>query len=450
MGWVDLLRLSAVVLCFCVSVTACAPKAPPVAPGAPRHPEFMFPIVGAGTVAAQVSRIERGWQYLQFDDFRNAEREFTTALKEQPAFYPAETGMAYIALARGNDKDAATRFERALKAEAEYVPALVGRGQALLELDRDGEALASFEAALAKDPSLTDLRSRVDVLRFRATQEMLTRAKAAADGRRWEEAKAAYQQAIAASPESAFLYRDLAAVEVRAGQPADALDHYRRAVQLEPADAKSLSAIGGILEKQGDVMGALASYERAAAIEPAEVPAGVIARLRADVALSKLPPEYRAIPGESALTRAHIASMVGIRLEALLARAQPRQLIITDIRGNWAQQWIAPVVRSGVMDTLPNYEFEPARRVRRGELAATVSRLLTLIAAGKPELAKKWQGARLTIADVPSTHLSYPAVSMAVAAGVMPLSNGNFELLRPVTGAEAMDIVGRLEALARP
>jgi hypothetical protein len=29
------------------------------------------------------------------------------------------------------------------------------------------------------------------------------------------------------------------------------------------------------------------------------------------------------------------------------------------------------------------------------------------------------------------------------------LANGNFELLRPVSGAEAMDIVSRLEALAR-
>jgi hypothetical protein len=46
--------------------------------------------------------------------------------------------------------------------------------------------------------------------------------------------------------------------------------------------------------------------------------------------------------------------------------------------------------------------------------------------------------------------LSYPAVSAAVASGVMPLNGGNFELLRGVTGAEAMDIINRLEALARP
>ena len=101
------------------------------------------------------------------------------------------------------------------------------------------------------------------------------------------------------------------------------------------------------------------------------------------------------------------------------------------------------------MDTLPNYEFEPGRQVRRAELATTVSRLLTLIAAAKPELAKKWSAARVTVNDVAPAHLSYPAVSAVVAAGVMPLANGNFDLLRPVTGAEAMDIVSRLEALAR-
>jgi tetratricopeptide (TPR) repeat protein len=421
----------------------------PIPAGAPKHPDFAFPVSPAGAPAAQLQYIDRGWQYLQLDDFRNAEREFSAALKQQPSFYPAEAGLAYLALARGSEKDAAERFERALKVEPAYVPALIGRGQALLELDRTGDALASFEAALARDSSLTALRTRVDVLRLSVMQEMLARAKAAADARRWDEAKAAYQRAISASPESAFLYRELAFVEQRAGQTADALEHYRRAVQLDAADARSLAAIGGLLEGQGDVVGALSSYERARAIDPAEVPESVVARLREAVKLSRLPAEYRAIPSETSLTRAQMASLIGVRLEPLIAKARPQQVIITDIRNHWAQPWIVPVVRAGIMDTLPNYEFEPARGVRRGEFAATVSRLLTLIGALKPQLAKKWASAQVKIADVPPAHLSYPAVSLAVASGVMPLSGANFDLLRPVSGAEAMEVIGRLEVLAR-
>ena len=442
----SLLSLS-VLATLCLS--ACAPKTAPVVPGAPKHPEFVFPLMSAGVTAVQMQRMERGWQFLQLDDHRSAEREFAAALKQQPSFYPADAALAYLALARGNEKDAVERFEAVLKTDAAYVPALVGRGQALLELERIGDALASFEAALAKDPSMTGLRSRVDVLRVRAMQETLARAKSAADAKRWEEAKAAYQQAIAASPESAFLYRELGLVEQQAGQPAEALEHFRRAVQLDAADAKSLSSIGGILDRQGDVLGALAAYERARAIDSSEVPESVVARLREAVRVAKLPAEYRAIPEETTLTRAQIASLIGVRLENLIARTKPRQVIITDVRNHWAQQWINPVVRAGIMDTLPNYEFEPARRVRRGEFATTVSRLLTLIGALKPQLEKKWQSAVVKIADVPPAHLSYPAVSLAVASGVMTLTGANFELLRPVSGAEAMEAIGRLEALAR-
>ena len=431
-------------------MAACAPKAPIAVAGAPKHSDFVFPVSPENTQPALTAYIDRGWAYLQLDDHRNAEREFAEALKQQPSFYPAETAMAYLSIARSNEKDAVARFERALQADATYVPALIGRGRVLLELDRDAEALASFEAALAKDQSLTELRSRVDVLRFRAVQDLLGKAKSATEARRWDEAMAIYRQAITASPDSAFLYRDLAGVEQKAGQTANALDHYRKAVELDANDAHSLAGIGVILESQGDAIGALSAYERSRAIDPAEVPENAIARLRGAAALAKLPAEYRAIPAASSVTRGEVAALVAIRLEPLLARAQPRQVIITDIRGHWAQAWIAPVVRAGVMDTLANYDFEPSRPVRRGELANTVSRLLTLIAAAKPELAKKWQGARLAINDVGSTHLSYPAVSAAVASGVMTLAAGNFELLRGVTGAEAMDIISRLEALARP
>jgi tetratricopeptide (TPR) repeat protein len=445
---------SPVLLCFCgsllVVLSACAPKAPPVLTATPKHPDFVFPVTPEGTLPDLQSRLDRGWAYLQLDDHRNAEREFAAALKQQPSFYPAETALGYLSVARSNEKEAVTRFDRALQADPSYVPALVGRGRVLLELDRAAEALANFEAALARDPSLTELRGRVDVLRFRATQEMLGRATAAAKARRWDEAIATYGQAIATSPDSAFLYRDLAGVEQQAGQTASALEHYRKAVELDANDARSLAGIAAILESQGDVLGALSSYERARAIDADEVPESVLARVRGAAALAKLPAEYRAIPSAPSVRRSELAALVGIRLEPLLARAQPRQAIITDIRGHWAQSWIAPVVRSGVMDTLANYEFEPSRQVRRGELAATVSRLLTLVAAARPELAKKWQGVRVAINDVAPTHLSYPAVSAAVASGVMSLTAGNFELLRPVSGAEAIEIISRLEALTRP
>jgi tetratricopeptide (TPR) repeat protein len=414
-------------------------------PTTPRYPEFVYPAVPDGTDAIQVTRIERGWRYPG-----TAEQEFAAALQVQPSFHPAETGLGYVELAERDAKNAVERFDRALKSNASYTPALIGRGQALLELERDGEALVSFEEAVKADPSLTELQSRIDVLRFRAVQDNLARAKVASEAGRLAEARAAYQQALAASPESAFLYRDLALVERRAGELTLALEHFRRAVALDPSDARSHAQIGAILEEQGDPAGALGAYETARALDPADAPADRIARLRENAALARLPVEYRAIPSAESATRGDVAAAIGVRLESLLASTRPRQVVVTDIRSHWAQPWILAAVRAGVMDTQPNYTFQPGARVRRGDLAQVVSRVLGLIAAAQPARAK-WVSARVTVADVATGHLSYPAVSQAVASGVMPLDPaGAFHLLRPVTGAEVVDVVARLEALARP
>lgn len=442
---------SSVLLCFCVSViafeSACATKAPPVVAGAPKHPDFLFPKAPEGTPLALTAQLDRGWQYLQLDDVRSAEREFGAALKQQAAFYPAEAALGYAALARRSAKDAGDHFDRALAAAATYVPALVGRGEAMLELNRDADALASFEAAVVSDPSLTELRARVDVLKLRATQDMLARAKKATDAQQWDEARMAYEQAIAASPDSAFLYKELAGVEQKAGQTALALSHYRKAVDMDATDAHSHAAIGAILEGQDDVVGALAEYERARALDPSEVTDAAVTRVRSRAALARLPSEYRAIPAAATVSRAEIAALIGVHLEKVVAGVRPRQAIITDVRGHWAERWINAVVRAGIMETLPNYQFDPATRVRRGDLALIVTRALSLIAANRPELARRWQDARLQIGDVGPGHLSYPAVSMAVASGAMSLNGANFELLRNVTGAEALDVVGRLEML---
>ena len=362
----------------------------PPAPVAPKYPEYRYPTVPQAADAAQATRIERGWRLLQADNLRAAEREFESALKLQPAFHPAQTGMGYLELARNDANQAVASFDRALASEASYVPALVGRGQALLELKRDGEALSSFEAALKADSSLTDLRGRIDVLRFRAVQDNLARAKAASEGGRWPEARAAYNQAIMASPDSAFLYRDLAFVERKAGEPAQALEHFEKAISLDASDARSLAQIGEILEEQGDVEGALNAYLKARAIEPGEVPTSRLDRLKEVLALARLPAEYRAIPSSPGATRADVAALLGVRLESVLARTTARQAVVTDLRGHWAERWIIVAVRAGVMDTQPNYTFQPSARVRRGDLAQTVSRMLTLIAASKPEAAKAW------------------------------------------------------------
>jgi tetratricopeptide (TPR) repeat protein len=436
-----------------VTLSACAPRtAPPVV--TPRFPAFVYPAVPPQLAAdaATASRHESGWRFLQLGDLRAAERDFRGIVRREPAFYPAETGLGYVSLARQDFRAALEHFDRAVVQAPQYLPAVAGRGEALLALGRYADALESFEAVLAANPELADLRARVESLRFRSMEEQIAAARRAREAGRDDEARTAYQRAIAASPESAFLYRELATVEQRLGRLDEALAHAARAAELDPSDPRAHVIAGEIHEARQQYDEAIRAFEAAAALEPGEGLTGRIDALRERAALADLPAEYRAIATQPAITRAQLAALVGVRLEADVRLARRRAMpVITDLQADastWAAPWIVAVVRAGIMDPYPNHTFQPAATVRRADLAEVVSRLLAIAAQRDPRLVDAWQAGRPRFADLPPSHLSYPAVAMAVSAGVLSPVEGNlFQPGRAVSGEEATRAIEQVERL---
>ena len=209
--------------------------APPVVT-APRYPAYIFPTLSPPdpTQADFLRRHEGAWRWFQAGDLARAESEFQAVLKRAPLFYPSDVALGYVHLARNNYAPALERFDRVLQTRGQYVPALVGRGEALLAQSRDADALAAFESAVKLDPTLVEIGRRVEVLRARAAQETVAAARRAAQANRLDEAAGLYEKAIAASPDSAFLVRDLADVEAKLGKTDQALARYRRAIELDP------------------------------------------------------------------------------------------------------------------------------------------------------------------------------------------------------------------------
>jgi predicted negative regulator of RcsB-dependent stress response len=328
------------------------------------------------------------------------------------------------------------------------VPALVGKGQALLATERTDQALAAFEKALSIDPSLTDLSRRVEVMRFRNVQDVIDAARAAARQGRLDEARTAYQRALATSPDSAFLHRELGQVERRAGNADRALEHLRHATELDPNDAMAFVETAELLEARGDDSGAEDAYRKANAIDPGLNLAARIASSAERARESSLPSEFRAALTSAQITRGDLAALIGVRLAAVLERAAVQQVVMTDTQGHWAANWISAAAGAGVIEPFENHTFQPGSPVRRGDFATVVSKLLALIAPSSPALRERLSQSP-TIADVPPRHLQYDAVSSVVAAGVMPLVDGDrFQVGRQVSGAEAVEVIDRVRMLA--
>ena len=440
------------VIALAIVAGACAEKTVPLPnESATRFQDFVEPTIPAvfGSYPAAVASQARGWRFLQAGDFRNAEREFEQALRATPEFFPADTGLGYVELAKKDAKAALPHFEKALLANGRYVPALVGGGQAFLALGRDRDALFAFQSAVAVEPSLADIRRRVDVLQFRGVEQQLATARQAVKDGRFDEAARAYASAITSSPDSGFLYRELADVEITRGAGDAALADLEKAVALDAGDTAAMVQIGDVLSARGDFDGASRWYGEALVIDPNDAIEAKLDAVKARGEASHLPPEYKTIETTPQLTRGALAALIGIRLPALVQAARKRDaVVVTDVRAHWAATWILAVARAGIIEPFDNHTFQPRAVVRRADLAVAMSRLLARLATQDPIRARSWQAARMKFSDLTPTHLAYPSASMAVAAGVMVTSADNtFQPSKVVTGAEAIAAVARIEAL---
>ncbi|HUL71458.1 MAG TPA: tetratricopeptide repeat protein [Vicinamibacterales bacterium] len=445
------LALAAAAAALVAGCSTHRPPAPP-APAAPRYPDYPTPDVPATLRVTPEIRAtqDRAWALLQGGDARGADAAFTALVKQAPAFYPAEAGLGFAQLALRQYKTAAAHFGAVLAKNDKYVPAWQGQADAQLAQGDEAGAIASLDRVLALDPKNDVVRSRLDLLRFRQVQALIDAGRTAREAGRLEAAQADFEQALALSPSSAVIFREMAVVETARGALDQAETHARRATQLDAGDADAFATLGAALEARGKLREAAAAFAQAARIDPRPAWKTRAEALSDKADMAAVPAEFRSMGTAPSVTRAQLAALVGIRLESVLDRAQQRvQTVATDVRGHWAEPWILPVTQTGVMDVFPNHTFQPSSTVRRSDLAKVVSQLLTLIASERQIDLPKWKAARPAFPDLPASNVYYPSAALAVACGAMaPMDDNKFGPTQVATGASVVAAVARLQQIA--
>ena len=441
---------AATLLAVLIGVAGCASNPnKPAAATAPAFATFAMPTVPA-TLSVPPERLQQhdtAWRLLQAGDARGAAQAFQEILKRWPDFYPSETGWAYALLAAQQYPDAVVRFRAALFREQRYAPALQGLVEAELAQGHTSEAIDALERLVpfASDPEAA--RTRLEVLRLKEIQSFVDGARAARQSGRLDEARGLLERALNRAPLNVGILAELAAVETARGSLETAELYARRAISVNASDAAGQGALGGVLEARGRPREALAAFTAAAAIDPRWNDA--VARVRDKMEVGAVPKESRDLESAASVTRAEAAAYIGMRLDRLLASAPRRVVAVaTDVRGHWAEPWIFAVTSAGVMEILPNHTFQPAQPVRRDELAASLSTLVELAAASQPKELASWQAVRPKLVDLPEAHLFYAPAALALAAGTMTAEDGRFNPTRPVTGADFVRAIRRVQQIA--
>ncbi|MFQ6673405.1 MAG: S-layer homology domain-containing protein [Fidelibacterota bacterium] len=119
----------------------------------------------------------------------------------------------------------------------------------------------------------------------------------------------------------------------------------------------------------------------------------------------------------------------------------------SDVRGTWAERWIADAMGLGVLEPDPDGKFYPAEPLTRAGYAKAVARIL-VAATRDPDLETRYFGESPSrFSDVSSSHYAYPAMALCAERGIMKadLVTGNFDPAGTVTGADALLIIRAIQ-----
>jgi len=365
-----------------------------------------------------------------------------------PADRATAIGQAYEGfrgLRMGDVVAAQNAFGAALAASSQLATAQYGMGLTAELQGRSDLAVDWFEAALRSDAGLTRAAVELNRLALASVSPSLRRAELAAQSGDIAAAEAAYRQVIVQAPFLAGPYLRIAELYLTGGETAaaiDVLEGARSAIGNHPA---VLERLGELFDREGRYAEAADAYQRLADQTPDDMGAAARARQARDAyEQAALPSEYRTLAAKATLTREELAAVIAISLPGLEALAAGRPgVIVADAGDRWTTRFVLRTVQWGVLDVYQNNEFYPRMEVLRSMLVEASYRVLELVGAA--------EGApRPVLTDPPPEHVLYRQVQAVVGLRVLELeANGGFDLLEPVSGAEAMRAIDRLGAIVR-
>jgi tetratricopeptide (TPR) repeat protein len=170
----------------------------------------------------------------------------------------------------GELENALEYYEKALELEGDNAEALFNAGECLFSLDRPEEGLAFMDRVISACGEAAG--SIGELARQRKNQVEASRLNRAGGALlkegRMDEAREAFEQAIALNPSDERNYANLGVVFVKSGDIAGGIEWMRKAIEVNPAYVRGYYNLGTLLLRTGYYRQATDIFSRALEAEP--------------------------------------------------------------------------------------------------------------------------------------------------------------------------------------
>ena len=233
------------------------------------------------------SRTLLGLAYEKSGNFEAATKAYNDALALDPKDTETSLHLAQVYLRQNRAPDAETKFRQVLANEPESQPALLGLAQSL-DLQKKPEAIEAYREYLAKNPNdavshehLVQLliangkndEALVEMQKSETggnptLESLKLRADVLIGQKKWKEAVATLEQAVALAPKDAQLRGGLGRTYLQQRDFANAAKQLKAAIQLDPKNITYWKDLTTTSYLGGDYPGTLALLDKVAQQEP--------------------------------------------------------------------------------------------------------------------------------------------------------------------------------------
>lgn len=385
-----------------------------------------------------------GWKKLKEGNPREAIKNFEQSSTTDERLFVA---FGYAFLTQNKLEFARRNFEKALEINPGNLQAQFGLATMYELLNENKKAFQVYSKLRTLYPENAWVKVRYDSIKTSETENYLEQAELY----KKENQEEAYIRALEAaswySPEMIDIKEKIADFFNSKQQYQQAVNQYEKVLEKLPYNQAILMKLADVYEKMNRFDSALVIYRKMQELRPGDLHiSNKINELKIKFYESNLPPKFKNIYFKSDINREELAALLGHYFEKYLETQPP--VIITDIDGSFAQEYIIKVCTLKIMNLRPDHSFDRFSKINRAALAVVINALLKYLeqnALRAYDMQFHPLEEIIEPADISPLHKDYEAIKFLVNSGIMKLDEQNrFNPTRDVSPSEVLETIKKI------
>lgn len=393
-------------------------------------------------VEANDSYFEEGWQALKEGKPKVALEKFQQSTVKDEKLYVA---YGYTLLTQNKYSLARRNFRKALELNPENLQAELGLATIYEVMDDQEKAFTSYSRLLAMYPEHAWIKIRYQNIKSTQTEYYLDKAEQYITENKTGKYIQALKSASRYSPEIIEIKIKIADFFNEEGQYEEAVIHYEKVLEELPNKEDVLVKLAEVYERMEKIDSAIMIHKALLELKPGDLAIiNKINELKIKFYESDLPPKFKEIFFKEVIRREDLAALLGFYFARYL-QTDRSPVIIRDISGSYAKEYIIKICTLRIMNIRPDNSFDRFSDINRASFAVVLDNLLKYLQGRGKTVKIAPLEEVVEPADISPLHKNYKIIKFLVSTRIMQLDGENrFNGTRTLSPADVIAAIKRI------